>query len=163
MCPPSPRETNLKVKQSLTITGDLGDDVEKLADFNGKNALEPIFYLSTWAEREKHKVMIRFMSNKYETFRIKRNEERTEEERRTDKLNSIVICLFSHIIYNIILCPHQGEVCCEPPNNRLDRFTGTLTYSGQKYALDNEKILLRGCTLRNTDWCFGLVLFAGGR
>uniref|UniRef100_A0A674MXB9 Phospholipid-transporting ATPase n=1 Tax=Takifugu rubripes TaxID=31033 RepID=A0A674MXB9_TAKRU len=52
-------------------------------------------------------------------------------------------------------------VCCEPPNNRLDRFTGTLTYSGQKYALDNEKILLRGCTLRNTDWCFGLVLFAG--
>uniref|UniRef100_A0A674NHW8 Phospholipid-transporting ATPase n=1 Tax=Takifugu rubripes TaxID=31033 RepID=A0A674NHW8_TAKRU len=81
-------ETNLKVKQSLTVTGDLGDDVEKLADFN-------------------------------------------------------------------------GEVCCEPPNNRLDRFTGTLTYSGQKYALDNEKILLRGCTLRNTDWCFGLVLFAG--
>ncbi|TNM89370.1 hypothetical protein fugu_003604 [Takifugu bimaculatus] len=81
-------ETNLKVKQSLTVTGDLGDDVEKLADFN-------------------------------------------------------------------------GEVCCEPPNNRLDRFTGTLTYSGQKYALDNEKILLRGCTLRNTDWCFGMVLFAG--
>uniref|UniRef100_H3DDW4 Phospholipid-transporting ATPase n=1 Tax=Tetraodon nigroviridis TaxID=99883 RepID=H3DDW4_TETNG len=81
-------ETNLKVKQSLTVTGDLGDDVEKLADFN-------------------------------------------------------------------------GEVCCEPPNNRLDRFTGTLTYAGQKYSLDNEKILLRGCTLRNTDWCFGLVLFAG--
>lgn len=56
----------------------------------------------------------------------------------------------------------QGEVCCEPPNNRLDCFTGTLSYAGQKYALDNEKILLRGCTLRNTEWCFGLVLFAGG-
>lgn len=70
---------------------------------------------------------------------------------------------FSHIISHIILSSHQGEVCCEPPNNRLDRFTGTLTYSGQKYALDNEKILLRGCTLRNTDWCFGMVLFAGGR
>uniref|UniRef100_A0A8D0A995 Phospholipid-transporting ATPase n=1 Tax=Sander lucioperca TaxID=283035 RepID=A0A8D0A995_SANLU len=37
----------------------------------------------------------------------------------------------------------------------------TLTYAGQKYPLDNEKILLRGCTLRNTEWCFGLVLFAG--
>ncbi|KAE8291718.1 Phospholipid-transporting ATPase ID [Larimichthys crocea] len=81
-------ETNLKVKQALTVTGDLGDDIEKLADFN-------------------------------------------------------------------------GEVRCEPPNNRLDRFTGTLTYAGQKYPLDNEKILLRGCTLRNTEWCFGLVLFGG--
>uniref|UniRef100_A0A665URF3 Phospholipid-transporting ATPase n=1 Tax=Echeneis naucrates TaxID=173247 RepID=A0A665URF3_ECHNA len=81
-------ETNLKVRQSLPVTGDLGDDIEKLADFN-------------------------------------------------------------------------GEVRCEPPNNRLDRFTGTLTYAGQKYSLDNEKILLRGCTLRNTEWCFGLVLFGG--
>uniref|UniRef100_A0A3Q2CZB9 Phospholipid-transporting ATPase n=1 Tax=Cyprinodon variegatus TaxID=28743 RepID=A0A3Q2CZB9_CYPVA len=81
-------ETNLKVKQALPVTGDLGDDIEKLADFN-------------------------------------------------------------------------GEVRCEPPNNRLDRFSGTLTFAGQKYPLDNEKILLRGCTLRNTDWCFGLVLFGG--
>uniref|UniRef100_A0A672PRS2 Phospholipid-transporting ATPase n=1 Tax=Sinocyclocheilus grahami TaxID=75366 RepID=A0A672PRS2_SINGR len=53
------------------------------------------------------------------------------------------------------------EVCCEPPNNRLDRFMGTLTFGTQKYSLDNERVLLRGCTLRNTDWCFGLVLFAG--
>uniref|UniRef100_A0A8C1IE80 Phospholipid-transporting ATPase n=1 Tax=Cyprinus carpio TaxID=7962 RepID=A0A8C1IE80_CYPCA len=55
------------------------------------------------------------------------------------------------------------EVCCEPPNNRLDRFTGTLTFNSQKYSLDNERVLLRGCTLRNTDWCFGLVLFAGNK
>uniref|UniRef100_A0A671LGU0 Phospholipid-transporting ATPase n=1 Tax=Sinocyclocheilus anshuiensis TaxID=1608454 RepID=A0A671LGU0_9TELE len=53
------------------------------------------------------------------------------------------------------------EVYCEPPNNRLDRFMGTLTFGTQKYSLDNERVLLRGCTLRNTDWCFGLVLFAG--
>uniref|UniRef100_A0A672JE94 Phospholipid-transporting ATPase n=1 Tax=Salarias fasciatus TaxID=181472 RepID=A0A672JE94_SALFA len=81
-------ETNLKVRQALPVTGDLGDDVEKLADFN-------------------------------------------------------------------------GEVRCEPPNNRLDRFTGTLSCGGQKYPLDNEKMILRGCTLRNTEWCFGLVLFGG--
>uniref|UniRef100_A0A3B3BUK0 Phospholipid-transporting ATPase n=1 Tax=Oryzias melastigma TaxID=30732 RepID=A0A3B3BUK0_ORYME len=79
-------ETNLKVRQALPVTGELGEDMEKLADFN-------------------------------------------------------------------------GEVRCEPPNNRLDRFTGTLVFGGQKYSLDNEKILLRGCTLRNTEWCFGLVLF----
>uniref|UniRef100_A0A8C6PGZ6 Phospholipid-transporting ATPase n=1 Tax=Nothobranchius furzeri TaxID=105023 RepID=A0A8C6PGZ6_NOTFU len=81
-------ETNLKVRQALPVTGELGDDIENLANFN-------------------------------------------------------------------------GEVRCEPPNNRLDRFTGTLSYGAQKYPLDNEKILLRGCTLRNTGWCFGLVLFAG--
>ncbi|XP_026095031.1 probable phospholipid-transporting ATPase IM isoform X2 [Carassius auratus] len=81
-------ETNLKVRQALTVTSDLGDDVEKLADFN-------------------------------------------------------------------------GEVICEPPNNKLDKFTGTLYWKDNKYPLDNEKMLLRGCVLRNTEWCFGLVIFAG--
>lgn len=50
---------------------------------------------------------------------------------------------------------------CEPPNNRLDKFKGTLTLKEQTYALDNDKVLLRGCTLRNTEWCFGLVIFGG--
>ncbi|KAG7271807.1 hypothetical protein CRUP_018303, partial [Coryphaenoides rupestris] len=49
------------------------------------------------------------------------------------------------------------EVHCEPPNNRLDKFKGALTVEGQTYALDNDKVLLRGCTLRNTEWCFGLI------
>uniref|UniRef100_A0A673GU64 Phospholipid-transporting ATPase n=1 Tax=Sinocyclocheilus rhinocerous TaxID=307959 RepID=A0A673GU64_9TELE len=53
------------------------------------------------------------------------------------------------------------SVRCEPPNNRLDKFTGTLTLRGETFALDNERILLRGCTLRNTEWCFGLVVFGG--
>ncbi|XP_029024237.1 phospholipid-transporting ATPase ID [Betta splendens] len=81
-------ETNLKVKQALTVTGAMGDDVRALAAF-------------------------------------------------------------------------AGEVRCEPPNNRLDKFKGTLTVDGQTFALDNDKVLLRGCTLRNTEWCFGLVVFGG--
>uniref|UniRef100_A0A674EY49 Phospholipid-transporting ATPase n=1 Tax=Salmo trutta TaxID=8032 RepID=A0A674EY49_SALTR len=81
-------ETNLKVRQALTVTSDLGADITKLADFN-------------------------------------------------------------------------GEVICEPPNNKLDKFTGTLYWRDNKYPLDNEKMLLRGCVLRNTDWCFGMVVFAG--
>uniref|UniRef100_A0A8C7XEH1 Phospholipid-transporting ATPase n=1 Tax=Oryzias sinensis TaxID=183150 RepID=A0A8C7XEH1_9TELE len=48
-----------------------------------------------------------------------------------------------------------------PPNNCLDKFKGTLTVNGQAYSLDNDRVLLRGCTLRNTEWCFGLVLFGG--
>ncbi|KAG7216627.1 hypothetical protein INR49_023336 [Caranx melampygus] len=81
-------ETNLKVKQALTVTGELGESIDALAGFT-------------------------------------------------------------------------GEVRCEPPNNRLDKFKGTLTLDGQTYALDNDKVLLRGCTLRNTEWCFGLVIFGG--
>uniref|UniRef100_A0A7N8XEG2 Phospholipid-transporting ATPase n=1 Tax=Mastacembelus armatus TaxID=205130 RepID=A0A7N8XEG2_9TELE len=54
-----------------------------------------------------------------------------------------------------------SEVRCEPPNNRLDKFKGVLTVNEQTYALDNDKVLLRGCTLRNTEWCFGLVVFGG--
>ncbi|KAK2888484.1 phospholipid-transporting ATPase ID [Channa argus] len=81
-------ETNLKVKQALTITGEMGDNIDALAGFT-------------------------------------------------------------------------GEVRCEPPNNRLDKYKGTLTLNGQTYALDNDKVLLRGCTLRNTEWCFGLVIFGG--
>nr|XP_008173119.1 phospholipid-transporting ATPase ID-like isoform X1 [Chrysemys picta bellii]XP_008173120.1 phospholipid-transporting ATPase ID-like isoform X1 [Chrysemys picta bellii]XP_023967180.1 phospholipid-transporting ATPase ID-like isoform X1 [Chrysemys picta bellii]XP_042702565.1 phospholipid-transporting ATPase ID-like isoform X1 [Chrysemys picta bellii] len=81
-------ETNLKVKQALTVTAELGENLQKLTDFN-------------------------------------------------------------------------GEVKCEAPNNKLDKFTGTLTLHGEKFALDNEKMLLRGCTIRNTEWCFGLVIYAG--
>ncbi|XP_014251342.1 phospholipid-transporting ATPase ID [Cimex lectularius] len=55
----------------------------------------------------------------------------------------------------------DGEIICEPPNNLLNKFDGTLTWKEKKYPLDNDKILLRGCILRNTDWCYGVVIFAG--
>lgn len=55
----------------------------------------------------------------------------------------------------------SGEVICETPNNKLDKFTGTLFWRGSRYPLDNGKMLLRGCVLRNTEWCFGMVVFAG--
>ena len=41
------------------------------------------------------------------------------------------------------------------------RFTGTLTWEGKTYSLDNDNILLRGAVLRNTLWCYGVVIFAG--
>ncbi|XP_050447268.1 phospholipid-transporting ATPase ID isoform X2 [Cataglyphis hispanica] len=55
----------------------------------------------------------------------------------------------------------DGEIVCEVPNNLLNKFDGILTWKGQKYALDNDKIILRGCVLRNTQWCYGMVIFAG--
>lgn len=55
----------------------------------------------------------------------------------------------------------EGEVVCEPPNNKLDRFSGTLHWRDKKYTLTNQNMLLRGCVLRNTEACYGLVIFAG--
>lgn len=55
----------------------------------------------------------------------------------------------------------NGEIICEPPNNLLNRFDGTLIWNNHRYSLDNDKVLLRGCVLRNTQWCYGVVIFAG--
>jgi len=59
------------------------------------------------------------------------------------------------------LSKFDGHIICEPPNNNLSKFEGTLSWNQVKYPIDNEKILLRGAVLRNTPWCYGVVLFAG--
>uniref|UniRef100_A0A8C5A8V3 Phospholipid-transporting ATPase n=1 Tax=Gadus morhua TaxID=8049 RepID=A0A8C5A8V3_GADMO len=59
------------------------------------------------------------------------------------------------------LATFDGEVVCEPPNNKLDRFSGTLYWRDCKCVLTNQNMLLRGCVLRNTEACYGLVIFAG--
>ncbi|KAK2542133.1 Atp8b3 [Columba guinea] len=55
----------------------------------------------------------------------------------------------------------DGRVTCEEPNSRMHSFTGTLRWRGETHALDSEQLLLRGCKLRNTDVCYGLVIYAG--
>jgi len=59
------------------------------------------------------------------------------------------------------LSDFDGYVECERPNNRLHKFVGTLTWNEQQYSIDNEKVLLRGCRLRNTKWMYGVVVYAG--
>ncbi|XP_021078007.1 phospholipid-transporting ATPase FetA [Mus pahari] len=60
-----------------------------------------------------------------------------------------------------LLSAFNGEVRCERPNNKLDKFSGTLSYLGNTYLLNHERLLLRGCVIRNTDWCYGLVIYTG--
>ncbi|NXC06700.1 AT8B3 ATPase, partial [Orthonyx spaldingii] len=55
----------------------------------------------------------------------------------------------------------DGRVTCEEPNSRLHTFTGSLRWRGRAHALDGDRILLRGCRVRNTALCYGLVLYAG--
>ena len=54
-----------------------------------------------------------------------------------------------------------GFIECEPPNNRLHKFVGTLQWKENVYPLDNDKIILRGCRIRNTEWMYGVVIYAG--
>ncbi|CAL8326744.1 unnamed protein product [Boreogadus saida] len=59
------------------------------------------------------------------------------------------------------LAQFEAMIDCEEPNNRLDKFTGTMQWSRHSYPVDLDNILLRGCKIRNTDVCHGLVIFAG--
>lgn len=65
-----------------------------------------------------------------------------------------ILTLFSFSFFS-------GEVRCDAPNNKLGRFTGVLSYKGKNHLLDLDKLLLRGCVIRNTDWCYGLVIYTG--
>lgn len=65
------------------------------------------------------------------------------------------------ILFPCVFIVWLAEIISEPPNNRLSKFEGKMVLKDQTYSLDNEKILLRGCILRNTAWCYGVVIFAG--
>uniref|UniRef100_A0A6D2Y0Y1 Phospholipid-transporting ATPase n=1 Tax=Takifugu rubripes TaxID=31033 RepID=A0A6D2Y0Y1_TAKRU len=64
-------------------------------------------------------------------------------------------CDFDPLKYNSI-------IECEKPNNDLNRFRGYIIHrSGRRDALYNENLLLRGCTIRNTEEAVGIVIYAG--
>ncbi|KAK8470833.1 hypothetical protein PHAVU_003G072200 [Phaseolus vulgaris] len=55
----------------------------------------------------------------------------------------------------------KGEIQCEQPNNSLYTFTGNLISQKQTLPLSPNQILLRGCSLRNTEYIVGVVVFTG--
>ncbi|KAL1539393.1 Phospholipid-transporting ATPase 3 [Salvia divinorum] len=55
----------------------------------------------------------------------------------------------------------KGEVQCEQPNNSLYTFTGNLIIDKQILPLSPNQLLLRGCSLRNTEYIVGAVIFTG--
>uniref|UniRef100_A0A8C2XID1 Phospholipid-transporting ATPase n=1 Tax=Cyclopterus lumpus TaxID=8103 RepID=A0A8C2XID1_CYCLU len=51
---------------------------------------------------------------------------------------------------------------CENPNNDLSRFRGYMEHpSGVRVGLHNGNLLLRSCTIRNTETVVGIVVYAG--
>ncbi|QCD82674.1 phospholipid-transporting ATPase 3 [Vigna unguiculata] len=55
----------------------------------------------------------------------------------------------------------KGEIQCEQPNNSLYTFTGNLITQKQTLPLSPNQVLLRGCSLRNTEYIVGVVIFTG--
>lgn len=51
---------------------------------------------------------------------------------------------------------------CEQPNEHLYKFDGSLRMlDGQMVALSADMFLLRGSSLRNTEWVYGVAVFTG--
>uniref|UniRef100_A0A4W2DUT4 Phospholipid-transporting ATPase n=1 Tax=Bos indicus x Bos taurus TaxID=30522 RepID=A0A4W2DUT4_BOBOX len=56
----------------------------------------------------------------------------------------------------------SSRIECESPNNDLNRFRGFLEHSNkERVGLSKENLLLRGCTIRNTEAVMGIVVYAG--
>jgi len=55
----------------------------------------------------------------------------------------------------------KARVVCEKPNDKLYKFEGTIQTEVDLYSLDQNNLLLRGSSLRNTDWVYGLVVYTG--
>uniref|UniRef100_A0A8C5GBM5 Phospholipid-transporting ATPase n=1 Tax=Gouania willdenowi TaxID=441366 RepID=A0A8C5GBM5_GOUWI len=57
---------------------------------------------------------------------------------------------------------YHSVIECEKPNNDLNRFRGYIVHrSGRRDVLCKENLLLRGCTIRNTEEAVGIVIYAG--
>lgn len=55
----------------------------------------------------------------------------------------------------------HGKVLSEQPNSSLYTYEGTMSLNGQEIPLTPDQMILRGATLRNTSWIFGMVIFTG--
>ncbi|XP_015348135.1 phospholipid-transporting ATPase VB isoform X2 [Marmota marmota marmota] len=55
-----------------------------------------------------------------------------------------------------------NTIVCEKPNNHLNKFKGYMEHPDQtRTGFGSESLLLRGCTIRNTEMAVGIVIYAG--
>ncbi|XP_012500252.1 PREDICTED: probable phospholipid-transporting ATPase VB [Propithecus coquereli] len=56
----------------------------------------------------------------------------------------------------------RNTIVCEKPNKHLNRFKGYMEHPNQtRTGFGSENLLLRGCTVRNTEVAVGIVIYAG--
>jgi len=59
------------------------------------------------------------------------------------------------------LCNLKATVMSEKPGDKIYQFEGVMMIAGKKVSLSYENFLLRGSSLRNTEWVYGVVTFPG--
>ncbi|XP_030953945.1 probable phospholipid-transporting ATPase 8 [Quercus lobata] len=67
----------------------------------------------------------------------------------------------SHLHDENSLKQFTAVIKCEDPNEKLYSFVGNLSCDGKEYPLSIQQLLLRGSKLKNTEYVFGVVIFAG--
>lgn len=56
----------------------------------------------------------------------------------------------------------QGRIFCEAPNNAIYKFEGQMIFDGEdELPLGADNMILRGSTLKNTEYVYGIVIFTG--
>ncbi|OMJ88057.1 hypothetical protein SteCoe_10131 [Stentor coeruleus] len=55
----------------------------------------------------------------------------------------------------------RGDIKCEDPNPMIYQFQGVLKLPGGITAASSEQFLLRGSSLKNTDWITGITIYTG--
>ncbi|CAH8494750.1 unnamed protein product [Schistosoma turkestanicum] len=68
----------------------------------------------------------------------------------------------SHLLTAGELSSFDAVVECELPNRKLDEFLGVIrTADGTVHPLNPTQLILRGASLKNTKWIFGLAVYTG--
>ena len=57
----------------------------------------------------------------------------------------------------------KGSLICEQANDQIYKFEGTayMDFFHRKLSLSSDNLLLRGSSLRNTQWVIGFIAYAG--
>ncbi|KAG2669575.1 hypothetical protein I3760_14G039200 [Carya illinoinensis] len=55
----------------------------------------------------------------------------------------------------------SGLIKCEKPNRNIYGFHANMEIDGKRLSLGPSNIVLRGCQLKNTEWAFGVAVYAG--
>lgn len=62
---------------------------------------------------------------------------------------------------NSNLAKIDGHIECEGPNNQIYKFDGTILLNNKQESLSADNFLLKGSKIRNTEECYGVVIYTG--
>lgn len=71
------------------------------------------------------------------------------------------IPILHFIVIKLVKDIKKWTLQCGGPSEYIDKFGGKLDKKGSTSAVDFPNFLLRGCSLKNTKWIIGLVVYTG--